>query len=48
MKADLFVDVVFFVKCSSSKVGSLGTGNGGVVLQGQFVVGGSGVRKTKI
>lgn len=26
VKGDLFVDMVFFVKCSSSKFGSLGTG----------------------
>lgn len=51
VKGDLFVDVVFFVKCSSSEFGSLGTGNGrgkAVVLQGQFVMNGSGIRKTQI
>lgn len=48
VKGDLFVDVGFFVKCSLSKFGTLGTGNGGIVLQGQFVVGGSDIRKTRI
>lgn len=47
VKGYLFVVVVFFVNCSSSQFGSLGTGNGGVVLQGQFVVGASGIRKTQ-
>lgn len=48
MKGDLFVDVFFFCKMQFIQVGSLGTGSGGgkaVVLQGEYVVGGSGIRK---
>lgn len=47
MKGDLFVDVLFFLcKMHFVPAGSLGTGSGGgkaVVLQGVYVVGGSGI-----
>jgi len=47
VKGDLFVDVFFFHTMQYTQVGSLGTGSGGgkaVVLQGECVVGGSGIR----
>lgn len=58
MKGDLFVDVfffcfvLFFPKMQFIQVGSLGTRSGGgegktVVLQGDYAVGGSGVRKVQ-
>lgn len=48
VKGDLFVDVFFFCKMQFTQVGRLETRSGGgkaVVLQGEYVVGGGGIRK---